>query len=112
MRADRRLAVEARQAIQDPYNDVAVSAASIWELELKIAAGKLESDVELLEEVQRIGYRILPITADHAVAAARLPLHHRDPFDRMLIAQAQLEGLTLVTRDPRLTPYPVATMPV
>jgi PIN domain nuclease of toxin-antitoxin system len=111
LRGDRRLSSEARRSIRDPDNDVAVSAASIWELEMKIAAGKLESDVELLEEVVQVGYRVLPITAEHGVRAARLPMHHRDPFDRMLIAQAQLEGLSVVTSDPRFALYAVATMP-
>jgi PIN domain nuclease of toxin-antitoxin system len=75
-----------------------------------VASGKLRIDVELLDEVARIGYSVLSILAEHAVAAARLPQHHRDPFDRMLIAQAQLEGLTIVTRDPGFEPYSVATM--
>jgi PIN domain nuclease of toxin-antitoxin system len=110
LRGDRRLGPDARAAIRDPENDVAVSAASIWELEIKIALGKLESDAELLEEVRRVGYRVLPIAAEHAVAAARLPLHHRDPFDRLLIAQAQLEGLTVVTVDPRFGRYAVRTL--
>jgi PIN domain nuclease of toxin-antitoxin system len=90
---------------------VAVSAASIWEIEIKLASGKLKIEVELLDEVVRVGYSLLPIISQHGVAAARLPVHHRDPFDRMLIAQAQLEGLTIVTRDPRFAPYSVATMP-
>ena len=107
---DERLDEEARTAIQDPDNLVAVSAASIWEIEIKVALGKLKIDVELLDEVTRVGYSLLAIFGEHAVAAARLPPHHRDPFDRMLIAQAQLEGLTLVTGDPRFEPYAVATM--
>lgn len=110
LRADRRLGPDARRRIRDPENDVVVSAASLWELEIKIASGKLESDVELHEEVRRVGYRVFPITAEHGVAAARLPMHHRDPFDRVLIAQAQLEGLTIVTADPRFELYTVQTM--
>lgn len=110
LRGDRRLGSRARRAIRDAENDVAVSAASIWELEIKIAAGKLESDAELLDEVRRVGFRVVPIGAEHGVAAARLPLHHRDPFDRLLIAQAQLDGLTLVTRDTRFELYGVATL--
>ena len=90
---------------------MAISAASIWELEIKLASGKLRIEVELLDEVIRVGYSLLAVMPQHGVAAARLPLHHRDPFDRMLIAQAQLEGLTIVTRDPRFAPYSVATMP-
>lgn len=110
MRGDRRLGSAAREAIRGPENDVAVSAASIWELEIKIASGKLRIEVELLDETRRVGYYLLPVAAEHGVAAARLPLHHRDPFDRMLIAQAQVEGLTIVTRDPRFAPYGVMTL--
>ncbi len=104
---DPRLGTEARDAIGDPENDVAVSAASIWELEIKVATGRLRIDAELLPEVVQVGYGVLDITAQHGVAAARLPLHHRDPFDRLLVAQAQLEGLTLVTRDALFAPYAV-----
>jgi len=104
------LGLETRRRIRDPENDVVVSAASLWELEIKIASGKLESDTELLDEVRRVGYRVLPIAAAHGVAAARLPMHHRDPFDRVLIAQAQLEGLTVVTADPRFGLYAVRMM--
>lgn len=107
---DEALEPEARAALQDPDNYVAVSAASIWEIEIKAASGKLKIDVELLDEVMRSGYAVLPILAEHGVAAARLPPHHRDPFDRMLIAQAQLEGLTIVTRDARFEPYAVSRM--
>lgn len=87
-----------------------MSTASLWEIEIKVASGKLDIEVELLDEVIKAGFPMLAILAEHAVAAARLPLHHRDPFDRMLIAQAQVEGLTIVTRDPRFEPYAVATM--
>jgi PIN domain nuclease of toxin-antitoxin system len=76
-----------------------------------VASGKLKIDVDLVDEVARVGYSLLAILPDHAVAAARLPRHHRDPFDRMLIAQAQLEGLTLLTRDPHFERYAVATLP-
>jgi PIN domain nuclease of toxin-antitoxin system len=90
---------------------VTVSAASIWEIEIKLATSKLRIEVELLEEAVRVGYSLLSVDAAHGVAAARLPLHHRDPFDRMLIAQAQLEGFILVTCDSRFEPYAVATLP-
>ena len=92
--ADLPLADEARVAITDPASDVFVSAASIWELEVKAASGRLTIDGDLAAEVEAAGFTWLPITQRHARAAARLPLHHRDPFDRMLIAQAQLEGHT------------------
>ena len=87
-----------------------VSAASIWELELKQAAGKLRIDADLAERVLASGFRSLPITFEHAAAAARLPILHRDPFDRMLVAQARLEGLTLVTSDVRIRQYDVPVL--
>lgn len=110
MADDPELGADAREAIGEPSNEVVVSAASIWELEIEIASRRLRIDADLVPEVVRVGYSLLDITAEHGVAAARLPLHHRDPFDRMLVAQAQLEELTLVSRDPRFEPYTVATM--
>lgn len=97
-------------AIRSPANEVIVSVASIWEAEIKAATGKLRLDADLQAEPAEHGFTSLDISARHAVAAARLPHHHRDPFDRMLIAQAQLEGLTIVTRDPVFERYPVAVL--
>ena len=108
---DPRLAAEARETISDPETHVAVSAASAWEIELKRALGKLAAPDDLAQQAANARFVPLSITLEHAIAAGRLPPHHRDPFDRMLIAQAQLEGLTIVTRDPRFQPYAVATMP-
>jgi PIN domain nuclease of toxin-antitoxin system len=107
---DPGLARVARDAIADPQNSVAVSAASAWEIEIKRMSGKLEAPEDLDQRLVEERFSALPITAEHGIAAARLPRHHRDPFDRMLIAQAQLEGLTIVTRDPRFDPYAVATL--
>jgi PIN domain nuclease of toxin-antitoxin system len=87
-----------------------VSAASIWEAEIKVQLGKLELEVDLAAGSLAHGFEALPITFDHARAAGRLPPHHGDPFDRMLVAQAQLEGLTIVTRDPVFDRYPVAVL--
>jgi PIN domain nuclease of toxin-antitoxin system len=108
---DPSLARTAQDAIADPENAVAVSAASAWEIEIKRMSGKLEAPEDLGDRLAEERFSALPITAAHAIAAARLPAHHRDPFDRMLIAQAQLEGLTILTRDPRFEPYAVATLP-
>lgn len=107
---DQGLATVARDAIANPESSVAVSAASAWEIEIKRVSGKLEAPEDLDERLAEERFSALPITAVHGIAAARLPQHHRDPFDRMLIAQAQLEGLTIVTRDPRFEPYAVATL--
>jgi PIN domain nuclease of toxin-antitoxin system len=100
----------ARDAIADPSNDVMVSAASIWEAEIKAAAGRLRLGRNLARESEVRGLGQLAITFAHAVHAARLPAHHGDPFDRMLVAQAQLEGLTIVSRDPLFETYPVAVL--
>ncbi len=98
----------AKQVIADPGNDVFVSSATIWELEIKAALGKLVVDGDLVADVEASGFDWLPITAIHAQAAARLPRHHRDPFDRMLIAQALIEGCTLVSRDSGFSEYSVS----
>jgi PIN domain nuclease of toxin-antitoxin system len=99
---------QAGEAIADLTNEVYVSAASIWELEIKSALGKLTIEGDLFNEVATAGLTWLPITASHGRAAARLPMHHRDPFDRMLIAQAQLESCSIVSRDARFAEYSVA----
>lgn len=96
---------EAADAIADPSSIVAVSAASIWEIAIKRRLGKLAFEGSPTEEVRQAGFAHLPVTAAHSERAGDLPLHHRDPFDRMLVAQAQAEGLTLVSRDPVLDLY-------
>jgi PIN domain nuclease of toxin-antitoxin system len=88
-----------------------VSAATIWEVAIKQAIGKLPEPSGLPELIRDSGFAELPITSQHAVTAGRLPPIHRDPFDRMLVAQAQHENLTLVTRDPRCQKYQVAILP-
>jgi PIN domain nuclease of toxin-antitoxin system len=90
----------------DQEIDVYVSSATVWEASIKQALGKL-GPPDLPEQIRDSGFRLLNITAEHGIAAGRLPMHHRDPFDRVLIAQAQLEGLTLVTRDTHAQKYDV-----
>jgi PIN domain nuclease of toxin-antitoxin system len=106
----KRVGRAAADAIRLPHNEVLVSVASIWEAEIKAATGKLRLEADLEAEPAEHGFTTLDISARHAVAAARLPQYHRDPFDRMLVAQAQLEGLTLVTRDPVFDDYGVAVL--
>jgi PIN domain nuclease of toxin-antitoxin system len=101
------LAPTAAGAIRSPTSDVIVSAASVWEAEIKAATGRLLLTADLETELEQHGFEALDISVPHAVAAARLPMHHRDPFDRLLVAQARLEGLTLVTRDPVFRGYDV-----
>jgi PIN domain nuclease of toxin-antitoxin system len=104
---DRRLGVEARRALDDPDNRVLISAATVWEIAIKRQAGKLAFSGSVTKAVSEGGFEHLAITADHAEAAAALPLHHADPFDRMLIVQAKLEGLVLVTSDQQMGLYGV-----
>jgi PIN domain nuclease of toxin-antitoxin system len=101
------IAPTAASAIRSPENEVLVSAASVWEAEIKAATGRLLLRADLDTELAQHSFEPLDISPAHAVAAARLPVHHRDPFDRMLVAQAQLEDLTLVTRDPVFDGYDV-----
>ena len=96
----------------DDDPDVWISPVSVWEVAIKNSVGKLEGPRDLAEAVGQRGVRRLPITLDHAVAVRRLPLLHRDPFDRMLVAQAVTEGLTLVTRDERIHRYEVDLLKV
>ncbi len=101
----------AAERIADPATLVYVSAASVWEVALKRALGKVRLDGSLGEAVTAAGFEPLRITLEHAERAGSLPDHHRDPFDRMLVAQAQLEDLVVVTRDRRLAAYAVGTVP-
>jgi PIN domain nuclease of toxin-antitoxin system len=95
----------------DHEPDVYLSSASIWEVAIKQAIGKLKEPYDLPERIRDSGFRHLPITAEHAIEAGRLPLIHRDPFDRMLVAQARCANLTLVTKDPGIQQYDVAVLP-
>jgi PIN domain nuclease of toxin-antitoxin system len=96
----------------DTEADVHISAATVWEVAIKQAIGKLQQPTDLPERVRDSGFRELHITSEHGLRAGRLPLIHRDPFDRMLIAQAQCEDLTLVTRDADIHKYEVSVLPV
>jgi PIN domain nuclease of toxin-antitoxin system len=89
---------------------VFISAASAWEAGIKQALGRLRLPAPFAEGVDASGFQRLPIAFEHAAQAAALPLHHGDPFDRMLVAQARLEGLTLVTHDRLLAPYEVPVL--
>jgi PIN domain nuclease of toxin-antitoxin system len=96
----------------DHEPDVRVSAVTIWEIAVKQALGKITAPQDLPELVRNSGFRELPIGFTHAIAAGRLPLIHKDPFDRMLVAQARCENLTLVTKDPLCQQYDVTILQV
>jgi len=110
-RAPMEFPARVLRIIRDPDTHVAVSAASVWEIEIKRKKGTLEAPADLLRRIRIAGFSELPISHRHSLAAGRLPLHHRDPFDRMLVAQAQLEGLTIVTKDEKIALYQVAVLP-
>ena len=104
---DACLEEKARRAIEDVNNLTFVSAASIWEIVIKKALGKLDLPASFREVLAAESFQALDMTREHAFQVASLPLHHRDPFDRMLVAQCQVEGLTLVTNDPQIRKYDV-----
>jgi PIN domain nuclease of toxin-antitoxin system len=100
--------------VADASNELAVSAASSWEIAIKHEIGRLqlpeEPDRYVPSRIRMIGARALPIEHSHALAVAALPALHRDPFDRLLVAQAQLEGMTILTADEAIARYPVASV--
>jgi PIN domain nuclease of toxin-antitoxin system len=100
------LPARARAAVLDGANDVYVSAVVAWEIVIKRALGKLEFDGSVGDAVEEEGFLSLPIGLAHTDEVARLPAIHRDPFDRLLVAQARTESLTLVTGDPNVRRYP------
>jgi PIN domain nuclease of toxin-antitoxin system len=106
-----QLQATARAAIEDSANDVLISAGVAWEISIKVALAKLtvpaDPAVWFPARVRSLGFRVLDISAAHALAVGGLPNIHRDPFDRIMIAQAQVEGLTFVTRDPENQTYPI-----
>ncbi len=105
---DARLPAAARAAILDTTNFLAVSAVTAWEIAIKHAAGRLAFPVSKWNEMlAALDAAALPMTAAHCFAAGALPRHHNDPFDRMLVAQARLEGLSIVTVDPMIQKYDV-----
>jgi PIN domain nuclease of toxin-antitoxin system len=105
---DPRLSTRAARAMAGRDQEVWLSHASVWELTAKASSGRLALPEPVAAMAQNFGARLLPITLRHIEATADLPPHHRDPFDRLLVAQAIEEGLTLVTVDERMHRYPVA----
>lgn len=106
----KKLSPELREMISDGASEVYVSAASAWEIEVKQALGKLRAPEDLERQLAEARLEELPVRIKHAAALRRLPPLHRDPFDRLLIAQAQVEQLTLVTRDEKFRSYDVALL--
>lgn len=105
--APEKLGAIALAALRDPRNRVAVSTATVWEVEFKRATGRLEAPDDFASEFVDRGFEELPVTSEHATTAGRLPFVHADPFDRTLIGQAIVEGLRIVTADPTFAEYDV-----
>jgi PIN domain nuclease of toxin-antitoxin system len=102
-----RIGDRAAEALAATDAQVLVSAVVVWEVAVKRRLGKLEAPADLLERLERAGVDLLPIAARHGDRAGALPMHHRDPFDRLLIAQAIVGGLTLVSADTTMSDYEV-----
>ena len=107
---DSQLGSKTRQVIADPRNDVYVSAASAWEISIKRSLGKLTAPDDMDSIIEDEGFDKLPISLFHGDQAGMLPEHHKDPFDRMLVVQAQSEGLVVVTNDEKITRYGIRVM--
>lgn len=105
-----RLSPPARRVLEAGETPAYVSAASVWEIAIKRRSGKLTAPDDLIGKAEEASFESLPIGVGHAHRAGELPLHHRDPFDRMLVAQALVETLTVVTRDPYFASYGVQTL--
>jgi PIN domain nuclease of toxin-antitoxin system len=106
---DERLSPQARQLIGDPQNELVFSVISLWEVAIKSGRGRADFQVDPLLFRRSLfdnGYQELGVTGEHAVAIANLPPLHRDPFDRILVAQSVVEGITLLTSDPLVAQYP------
>jgi len=106
---DHLLSPAAHAAMTDPNNDLLLSAATIWEIAIKVGLKKLSLSMPYKQSITKamddLGMTVLPITVEYADAQAGLPSHHRDPFDRLLVAQAQVENMALVSADPGFDPY-------
>lgn len=103
---DQRLSPKARTLIADPMNTIIVSAATAWEVAIKQRLGKLSMDLPLRFAIEGEGFSMLSISFDHTAETATLPPIHRDPFDRMLVAQARVENLAMLTVNRRILRYP------
>lgn len=100
-----------RGAISEPTNEVFISAVTVWEIAIKRRTGRLVFSGRVTEAIERLRFQRLPIAISHAEAVEQLPLLHRDPFDRMLVAQAQAEGMILLTVDAKIIAYAPKLLP-
>jgi PIN domain nuclease of toxin-antitoxin system len=104
---DERVSDDVARHLTDETNQVLLSTVVVWEVAIKRSLGRLDAPTGLAPTLLAAGAQPLPVTLDHAAAVEILPWHHRDPFDRLLVAQAQTDGLTIVSQDESLVPYGV-----
>ena len=109
--SEKKLSSQARKEIMSSENIVFVSLASLWELKIKESLNKVKLPKNFYKGLQPGGFELLSVTLDHIEYLDKLPPHHRDPFDRMLVSQAKFEQLLLVTRDEEIQKYPVDILP-
>ena len=111
---DSRLSVHVREIIRDPSNEILFSVASAWEITIKAQLGRFELPTDpaslIQEQLAANGFATLPIDLHHALSVAKLPLFHRDPFDRMLVAQALADQIPLLTADPAISQYDISVI--
>jgi len=107
---DRKLGGRAEQQVEDASNQLVVSAVVVWEVSIKRALGKIQVPMSFVADLRASDAVMLPISIEHAAGVERLPQHHRDPFDRLLVSQALIEGATLVSRDEALRAYDVPVL--
>lgn len=108
---DPRLSTDISAVISDEGNEISISAISAFEISTKKLIGKLDTPDDLEEQLEASAFIELPATIAHCFEVSKLPLHHKDPFDRLLVAQARCEDLTLITSDRMLSKYDVRTLP-
>ncbi len=105
-----KIHTKARKIIQDKSNDILISSASFWEIAIKKSIGRLTMPHNLLEAIALEGFKTLPIMPEECIGVADLPMHHTDPFDRLIVMQAKLYNLAIITRDNKIPEYPVITI--
>ena len=110
MKQDKRIKKEIKSILQDPQNYIYLSIATVWEIVIKKKIGKLKIPHDWKVTLKESNFLLLPISLEHVYKLENLPLHHRDPFDRMLVSQAIVENATLITGDNKLWQYDVALL--
>ena len=113
LNGDNRLSNKVKKIIENPDNSKIVSIASIWEMAIKISLGKLKVEngfIKFLELIENNGFEVFPITFEHAMAVSTLEFIHRDPFDRLIVAQALTDHFTVITKDENIQKYNIETL--